>query len=188
MATLTQLTASTQGASFQKARIIYSAVVQLAILYRCSTQYSLPEWTKPKEINKTKLHQLDVAQNLYLCTIVGAYKLTPIAVLKHEMGFLPLQIHLEELAVAYIERTQEGLTKKHIKRECNTIQATIAHQLWPRTKPLMRPTRRDKLKRIIAAILGTDIQLADLSKADAFPPVRCQSRKSFYYIGLILFI
>ena len=29
----------------------------------------------------------------------------------------------------------------------------------------MRPTRRDKLKRIAAAILGTDMRPADLSKA-----------------------
>ena len=43
------------------------------------------------------------------------------------MGFLPLQIHLEELAIAYIEKTQEGPAREHIKRECNTIQATIAH-------------------------------------------------------------
>ena len=43
------------------------------------------------------------------------------------MGFLLLQIHLEELAVAYIERTQEGPIKEYIKREYNTIQAIIAH-------------------------------------------------------------
>jgi hypothetical protein len=50
----------------------------------------LLEWTKPKEISKAKLRQLDVAQNLYLCTVTGAYKLTLIVVLEHEMGFLPL--------------------------------------------------------------------------------------------------
>ena len=104
-------------------------------------------------------------QNLYRRTIAGAYKLTPIAVLKHKTGFPPLQIHLEELAVAYTERTQEGPAREHIKRKCNTIRATIAHQFWPRMKPLMRPTRRNKLKRIITAILKTYIQLADLSKA-----------------------
>ena len=90
MAALTRLTASTWGASFQKARMIYSAVVRPAILYRCSTWYSLPEWIKPKEISKTKLRQLDIAQNLCLRTIAGAYKLTPIAVLEYEMGFPPL--------------------------------------------------------------------------------------------------
>ena len=104
-------------------------------------------------------------QNLYFCTIIGAYKLTPIAVLKHEIGFLPLQIHLKELTIAYIKKTQKGPAREYIKREYNTIQATIAHQLWPRMKPLMRPIRQDKLKRITAAILKTDIWPADLSKA-----------------------
>ena len=65
----------------------------------------LPEWTKPKEMSETKLRQLDIVQNLYLCTIAGAYKLMLIAVLKYKMGFPPLQIHLKELAVAYIKRT-----------------------------------------------------------------------------------
>ena len=76
---------------------------------------------KLKEMSKTKLRQLDIVQNLYLCTITGAYKLTPIAVLKHKTGFPPLQIHLKELTVAYIERTQEGPARKYIKREYNTI-------------------------------------------------------------------
>ena len=74
-------------------------------------------------------------------------------------------MHLEELAVAYVERTQEGPAREHIKREYNTIRAIIAHQLRPRRKPPMRPTRRDKLKRMAAAMLGIDIRLADLSKA-----------------------
>ena len=43
------------------------------------------------------------------------------------MGFPPLQIHLEELAVAYIEKIREGLAKEHIKRECNAIRAIIAY-------------------------------------------------------------
>jgi hypothetical protein len=100
MAALTRLTASTWGASFQKARTIYSAIVRPAISYGCSTWYSPPEWTKPKEMSKNKLRQLGVAQNLCLRTIAGAYKSTPIAVLEHEMGFPPLQMHLEELAIA----------------------------------------------------------------------------------------
>ena len=55
------------------------------------------------------------------------YKLTPITVLEYEIGFPPLQIYLEELAVTYIEKIKEGLAKKHIKREYNAIQAIIAH-------------------------------------------------------------
>ena len=56
------------------------------------------------------------------------YKLTLIAVLEYKTGFPPLQIHLKELAVTYIERIREGLAREHIKRKYNAIQATIAHQ------------------------------------------------------------
>jgi hypothetical protein len=48
-------------------------------------------------------------------------------VLEHETGFPPLQMHLEELAVAYTERTREGPAREHIEREYNAIRATIAH-------------------------------------------------------------
>ena len=57
-----------------------------------------------------------------------AYKLIPIAVLEHEMGSLSLEMHLEELAVAYTERTRERPAREYIERECNTIQTTIAHR------------------------------------------------------------
>jgi len=36
-------------------------------------------------------------------------------------------MYLKELAVAYAERTQEGLAREYIKRECNTIRATITY-------------------------------------------------------------
>jgi len=36
-------------------------------------------------------------------------------------------MHLEKLAIAYAERTREGPVREHIKRECNTIRATIAY-------------------------------------------------------------
>ena len=139
----------------------------------------LPEWTKLKEMSKTKLYQLDTAQNQCLRTIAGAYKSTPIAVLEHEMGFPPLQIYLEELAVAYTKRTREGPAREHIKREYNAIQATIAHWFWPKMKPPMRPTRRDKLKRMAAAIIKTDIRQADLFKVQYRKSRRAKVQEAF---------
>ena len=103
----------------------------------------------------------------------------PIAVLEHKTGFLPIQIHLEELAVAYAERTQKGPAREHIKRECNTIQTTIAHCLWPRTKPPMWPTRQDKLKRMAADITEIDVWLADLSEAQFRKNRRAKVQKVF---------
>ena len=99
--------------------------------------------------------------------------------LEHETGFPPLQIHLEELAVAYAERTREGPAREHIEREYNAIWATIAHQFRPKTKPPMRPTRRDKFKRMAAAITGTDVRQADLSEAQHRKSRRAKIQEAF---------
>ena len=88
-------------------------------------------------------------------------------------------MHLEELAVAYAERTREGPVREHIGRECNTIRAMIAHQFQPRIKPTMRPTRRDKLKKMAAAILETDVRPADLSEAQHRKSRRAGVKEAF---------
>ena len=88
-------------------------------------------------------------------------------------------MHLEELAVAYAERTREGPAREHIEREYNAIQATIAHRFRPKTKPPMRPTKRDKFKRIAAAITKTDIWQADLSKVQYRKSKRAKIQKAF---------
>ena len=36
-------------------------------------------------------------------------------------------MYLEELAIAYAERTRKGLVREYIKREYNTIRAIIAY-------------------------------------------------------------
>ena len=116
MAALIWLTVFTQSTSFQKVWTIYFTIVWLAILYGYSIWYLPPEWTKPREMNKTKLCQLDIMQNQCLCTIAGAYKLMPAAVLKHKTRFPLLQMYLEELAVVYVKKTKEGLAREHIER------------------------------------------------------------------------
>ena len=88
-------------------------------------------------------------------------------------------MHLEELAVAYAERTKEGPAREHIERECNTIWATIAHQFQPKTKLPMRPIRRDKLKRMAAAITKTNVWLADQSEAQFKKNKRAKVQKAF---------
>ena len=95
------------------------------------------------------------------------------------MGFLPLQIHLKELTVAYAKKTQKGPAKKHIKKECNAIQDTIAHWFQPKTKLPMQPTKKNKLKKMAAAITKTDIQQADLSKAQHRKNKRVKIQKAF---------
>ena len=114
---------------------------------------------------KTKLRQLEVTQNMCLRAITGAYKSTPIAVLEHKAGCPPLAIQLKKQAAAYTERTRTGSTRKHIKTECNNTRAYITQHLKPTICILMQPTRRDKIKRMAAAITGPYNKPEDTSKA-----------------------
>ena len=88
-------------------------------------------------------------------------------------------MHLKKLAVIYAEKTKKGPAKEHIKKECNTIWATIAHQFQLKIKPLMRPTRQNKLKKMAAAITKTNVQPADLSKAQYRKSKRAKVQKAF---------
>ncbi|KAF2801342.1 uncharacterized protein BDZ99DRAFT_350465, partial [Mytilinidion resinicola] len=94
MGALTRLTASTWGASFRKARTIYSAVIRPAITYGCTSWYTTPGIKE--QISKTKIKQLETAQNQCLCAILGAYKTTSIRVMEHETLCPLLRLKLEE--------------------------------------------------------------------------------------------
>jgi len=48
-------------------------------------------------------------------------------VLKYKIGFLPLYICLEKLAIVYVKKIYKGLVREYIKREYNTILAIIAY-------------------------------------------------------------
>ena len=73
----------------------------------------------------------------------------------------------------------ERPAKEHIKKKCNIIQVTIAHQFWPRMKPLMRLIKWDKFKRMAAAITKTNVWLTDLFKAQYRKSKRAKIWKAF---------
>lgn len=89
---LTKITTSTWGASFSKARQVYTAVVRPAMTYGSSV------WHTPKHIQKSSsTEKLAVLQNKCLRTIAGAFKAMPIPVLEAETFITPIDIHLDQL-------------------------------------------------------------------------------------------
>ena len=100
-ASLTRLVGSTWGASFARARNIYTAVVRPKITNACSV------WNSPQGLDgasKSTLKKLEKFQNQCLRSISGAYKTTKLSVLEHEAGISPLETYLNYLTLAYDTR------------------------------------------------------------------------------------
>ncbi|KXL43022.1 MAG: hypothetical protein FE78DRAFT_543014, partial [Acidomyces sp. 'richmondensis'] len=83
MHSLPRLCKSTWGATFQKARHLYTAVVRPAITYGCPEIGSCSKQTKA----------LEKIQNQALRYITGAYKSVPEAVLQNEADIPPLALY-----------------------------------------------------------------------------------------------
>ena len=86
---LQRLCKSTWGASFQKARHLYTAVVRPAITFGCPV-WSNPEGTKGHNNSLTK--PLEEVQRIALRHITGAYKSVALPVLQREADITPIQL------------------------------------------------------------------------------------------------
>ena len=114
---LTKISTSTWGATFAKARQVYSAVVRPAMTYGSTV------WHMPKEVKKSKTStsKLSVIQNNCLRAIAGAFKATPISVLEVETFIAPIDTHLDMLQAQARYRLRAGGQLKIISSACNKI-------------------------------------------------------------------
>ena len=117
---LVQTTASTWGASFLRARQVYTAVVRPALAYGAAI------WHNPsKEPNKRAqgiAAQLQPIQNKCLRIVAGAYKATPIQSLEVETYTPPLDLYLDSRLAKFRERLAQSETGKVIQEACSTIR------------------------------------------------------------------
>ena len=114
---LTKISTSTWGASFAKARQVYTAVVRPAMTYGSTV------WHTPREIKKNKAttSKLSVMQNKCLRTVTGAFKATPVEVLEAETFIAPMELHLDNLQIKARYRLRAAGQAKLISKACNTI-------------------------------------------------------------------
>ena len=82
---------------FNKARQVYTAVIQLAMTYRASIWHTLSEPKKRKSAGP--IAKLIMLQNRCLRSITGAYKATNIRVLEAETGVIPLDLYLDQIVL-----------------------------------------------------------------------------------------
>ena len=89
---LTKISTSIWGATFTKARQMYTAVVRPAMTYGSTIWPMLNDAKTSLSTSK-----LSVMQNRYLRTIADAFKSTPIPVLEAETHITPIDLHLDQL-------------------------------------------------------------------------------------------
>ena len=153
---LTKISTSTWGATFAKARQVYSAVVRPAMTYGSTV------WHMPKEVKKSKTStsKLSVMQNTCLRTIAGAFKATPISVLEAETFIAPIDTHLDMLQAQARHRLRAGGQLKIISA-CNKIADKLRGKAG--RKRLQKPTP-GKLNHIWAKSLLIDSKIVQPPK------------------------
>ena len=112
---LSKITSSTWGATFARARRVYTAVVRPAMTYESTV------WHTPKDLKGSKAieRKLTIIQNRCLRTIAGAYRATPISVLEAEIYVPPIPILLNRLQRNARRRMKHS--SRHVRKSCNVI-------------------------------------------------------------------
>ena len=123
---LTRITASTWGASFLRARQVYSAVVRPAIAYGAGI------WHMPAKLGTEKPQglaaKLQPLQNKCLRVVAGAYRATPIRDLEVETHTPPLDLYLDSRLAAFRERLATSQVGKVIQTACETIRRRLKNK------------------------------------------------------------
>jgi hypothetical protein len=120
---LTRITTSTWGASFCRARQVYSAVVRPALAYGAGI------WHTPGTISAKGLAaRLQPVQNKCLRTVAGAYRATPIRALETETHTPPLDLYLDSRLAAFRERLAGSQVGQTIQEMCKVIQRKLRNK------------------------------------------------------------
>jgi hypothetical protein len=158
MASITRLTKSTWGATFAKARQIYTAVVRPVLAYGCPVWFSLGD----ERANRNRLiYPLQTVQNKCLRTITGAYKTTNVQVLEHEASVAPLDLHLEMLATNHVLRTEDSAGNQAVDETCKAIDQRAQRRFRTRSNI---PTRHIDQFRTRAKSIQVQPYLAGLER------------------------
>ena len=130
LAGLQRIVASTWGASFARARLLFSAVVRPTLAYGAGV------WCNMEGSNSV-LSRARVIQNKGLRIVTGAFRATPARELKTEAFIGPFDIAAREARAQHIRSTYATGTGAFIKQECQYV----CQRIWrSRGKRGQRPT------------------------------------------------
>jgi hypothetical protein len=107
---LRRVVASTWGASFTKARLLYNSTVRPVIVYRAGV------WHNPERPGKGVVARaISKVQSQGLRIIAGAYRATPIRELEKETLVPLINIYYSELRALHLRRTYSSLVSDFIR-------------------------------------------------------------------------
>jgi len=115
MQSLQRLCKSTWGATFQKARHIYTAVVRPALTYGCQV-CNQTETTWGQSTRRTKA--LEKIQNQALRHITGAHRSVSEHVLQIEAHIPPVALYTQDLARQHAQKTQDSPVTQYVREKC----------------------------------------------------------------------
>jgi hypothetical protein len=123
---LVRTTASTWGASFLRARQVYSAVVGSSLAYGAAIWHSPTKGPDGKAQGIAA--KLTSIQNKCLRAVAGAYRATPTRTLEVETHVPPMDLYLDSRLAAFQNRLASSGVGQLIEKACSTIQARIRNR------------------------------------------------------------
>jgi len=144
MLALSRLEASTWGATFVKARQVYSAVVRSGMTFEASTWH---QRGKEGELS-SKERRLGTLQNHALRHIAGAFKRVNTETLEAETYISPLHVHLNKLQDQATLRSRVDGRTQETRRACELIRA----RLIGTNRPIPRSPASKKVVLLNASI------------------------------------
>jgi hypothetical protein len=120
---LTRIAVLTWGASFTRARQVYSAVVRPALAYGAGVWY-IPG----RDSARGLAAKLLPIQNKCLRVVAGVYKATPIRVLETETYTPPLDLYLDGRLAAFRDRLANSQVGQSIQEACKVIQRRLRNK------------------------------------------------------------
>ena len=133
---LSKISTSTWGATFAKARQVYTAVVRPAMTYGSSVWHTPSEL---KDTSKSLINKMSIMQNKCLRVISGAYRATSVRVLKAETQIASMRIHLDQLQAQARCRLLNDGQALLIRRACKRIKGNLQDRTGPRREKKETP-------------------------------------------------
>jgi hypothetical protein len=127
---LVRTTASTWGASFLRARQVYSAVVRPALAYGAAAWHTPAKDRKPQGLAA----KLQRTQNKCLRAITGAYRATPARSLETEAHIPLIDLYLDSRCAAFQDRLAGSEVGQIIQKACKAIQTRIKNRKGRKAK------------------------------------------------------
>ncbi len=122
MLIFSRFTAFTWKACFARARLIYSSIIKLAIIYESSIWYALHERSNSVSVTTTQLMKM---QKIALRIVLKNFQITSLKILKKKTHVQFIYFHLFHLQVVVKDRLIKHEHRTLIEDFCNRIKSRL---------------------------------------------------------------